>query len=347
MQSKVLSEAHLFSRKKYLSQFNPSHDGSLSFRGLTLPQLRSVFGEITKLWVNLNDRELITQVFLDAKRAHEFQKRKSGEDYISHPLEVGIVLYILTQEFGDKILSRTGIATKELHRLALIVSAIHDVVEDQSWYFAYKYWLLTHPEKIDEKLAYHFRVKRETISVAQMLSVLPDQADWSRYFKVADDRGLTNRYEFKKGIPDIKTDERLSDEQKKTLALRLKLFLHARNKHRQMSLEYIKLVYGVNEAKSMGIISRPNTLGLTKAEVEKVEKDYFDRYMNADRINRLMKICDFVVNSYDYSYIKGRPSKWFEIRQDKARTNYYPLLKRFPLRFRKWFKNLVELMPVH
>ena len=361
MQSKVVSgKSYSFSYKKYLEQFNPSHLDALSFRGVTQIQLRKIFGQMTAYWSQENERELITTVFRHAKEAHKFQKRKSGEDYISHPMQVGIVLYVLTQVFGRKILFRnilpaTGPAIKKLHRLALIVTLIHDVVEDQGWYFAYKQWLKKFPQKIEEKVSDHFRLSRETISLNQVKRILPDSADQSRYFRAMEEQGLTDRFEFRKRIPEIDTDTRLSDLQKKKLKHLLKNFLEIRDKHRQLSLQYIQEEFGADVAKSMRIISRPNTLGLTAEKVDIVEEVYFLQYISVDRINRLFKICDFVVNSYDFDFLNAyslgesrqKLAQWFQVRQDKARTHYYPLLERFPPDFARWFKKLVELMPVY
>jgi hypothetical protein len=89
--------------------------------------------------------------------------------------------------------------------------------------------------------------------------------------------------------------------------------------------------------------------------VDIVEEVYFLQYISVDRINRLFKICDFVVNSYDFDFLNAyslgesrqKLAQWFKVRQDKARTHYYPLLERFPPDFARWFKKLVELMPVY
>ena len=62
---------------------------------------------------NPHDREMIEKAYLFAKEKHKDQKRKSGEPYIHHPLEVA---YILAQLQG-------GPAT-------IAAGFLHDVVED-------------------------------------------------------------------------------------------------------------------------------------------------------------------------------------------------------------------------
>ena len=57
----------------------------------------------------------ITEVYYFAKEAHTGQKRKSGEDYFIHPLEVSLIL-----------------AEMKMDEETIIASILHDVVEDTS-----------------------------------------------------------------------------------------------------------------------------------------------------------------------------------------------------------------------
>jgi len=61
-----------------------------------------------------NDRENLQKAFALANDAHRFQRRKSGEPYILHPIEVGRICY---EEIG-------------LGPTAVISAILHDVVED-------------------------------------------------------------------------------------------------------------------------------------------------------------------------------------------------------------------------
>jgi guanosine-3',5'-bis(diphosphate) 3'-pyrophosphohydrolase len=59
------------------------------------------------------EKKLLVRAFEIAKKAHQGQKRKSGEDYFTHPVEVAI---ILGQIFPDTP--------------TLVASLLHDVPED-------------------------------------------------------------------------------------------------------------------------------------------------------------------------------------------------------------------------
>jgi len=60
------------------------------------------------------DKENVTKAYKLALDAHKFQRRKSGEPYIFHPIEVARIAY---QEIG-------------LGPTAVICAILHDVVED-------------------------------------------------------------------------------------------------------------------------------------------------------------------------------------------------------------------------
>lgn len=62
------------------------------------------------------DKELIIKAFELADKAHEGQKRISGEPYITHPLEVALIL-----------------ADIEMDTASICAALLHDVVEDTSY----------------------------------------------------------------------------------------------------------------------------------------------------------------------------------------------------------------------
>lgn len=59
------------------------------------------------------DIDKITQAYILANEAHKGQKRKSGEDYIIHPIEVAEILFDM-----------------KLDTDTIIAGLLHDVVED-------------------------------------------------------------------------------------------------------------------------------------------------------------------------------------------------------------------------
>jgi len=81
--------------------------------------------QIQELWQKLNDNvkaynpkadfTLLQKAFDFANKAHKDQKRKSGEPYIIHPLEVALIL-----------------AENHADTTSLVVALLHDVVEDTS-----------------------------------------------------------------------------------------------------------------------------------------------------------------------------------------------------------------------
>jgi len=81
--------------------------------------------QIKELWDKLNDNvksynsnadfELLKKTFDFANNAHKEQKRKSGEPFIIHPLEVAIIL-----------------SENQADTTSLVVALLHDVVEDTS-----------------------------------------------------------------------------------------------------------------------------------------------------------------------------------------------------------------------
>ena len=66
--------------------------------------------------LNKDDKKLIRKAFDYAVEAHQFQKRKSGEAYIFHPISVA---KIVASEIG-------------LDAISIASALIHDVVEDNS-----------------------------------------------------------------------------------------------------------------------------------------------------------------------------------------------------------------------
>jgi len=78
------------------------------------PELAPIYNN-TQEYLTENDFNLIDQAFLLAKRLHQGQKRKAGEDFILHPLRVAIEL----SQF-------------KLDAPALIAAILHDTLEDTS-----------------------------------------------------------------------------------------------------------------------------------------------------------------------------------------------------------------------
>ncbi|PID86384.1 hypothetical protein CSB08_00155 [Candidatus Gracilibacteria bacterium] len=80
---------------------------------ILLEKINDLFGEDY-------DISLINKALNIAEKGHEGQKRKSGEEYISHPIRVAIKLVNI---LGSKI-------EKELLREIIVVSLLHDIIED-------------------------------------------------------------------------------------------------------------------------------------------------------------------------------------------------------------------------
>ena len=66
------------------------------------------------------DFDLIKKAYYIAYQAHKGQKRRSGEDYIIHPVEVAIIL------------ANYGMDTE-----TIVAGILHDVVEDTKYRFGY------------------------------------------------------------------------------------------------------------------------------------------------------------------------------------------------------------------
>lgn len=80
----------------------------------TLTQVNEEFNEfIETLDKTEEEKEQLKRAYYFAKKAHAFQRRKSGEPYVSHPLKV------------TEIVNSFGLDTP-----SLIASLLHDVVED-------------------------------------------------------------------------------------------------------------------------------------------------------------------------------------------------------------------------
>ena len=85
-----------------------------------LKYIEESFNELLKVCIRCNkkdDKAMIRHAFDIAKEAHQFTRRKSGEPYILHPLEVA---KITTKEIG-------------LGAKSIICSILHDVVEDTDY----------------------------------------------------------------------------------------------------------------------------------------------------------------------------------------------------------------------
>ena len=75
-----------------------------------------VFGELEtclKKYLPHEDIEQIHEAYLFAKKAHQGQKRLSGEDYITHPVDVAKIL-----------------AKLHMDRETIAAALLHDVIED-------------------------------------------------------------------------------------------------------------------------------------------------------------------------------------------------------------------------
>lgn len=75
---------------------------------------RALYKKLMKLICGLSekDKELIKKAFLFAKNAHQGQKRKTGQDYITHPLKVSVML-----------------AERKFDVETIVSAILHDVIE--------------------------------------------------------------------------------------------------------------------------------------------------------------------------------------------------------------------------
>ncbi|MBU0579883.1 MAG: bifunctional (p)ppGpp synthetase/guanosine-3',5'-bis(diphosphate) 3'-pyrophosphohydrolase, partial [Candidatus Margulisbacteria bacterium] len=78
------------------------------------PSLDSII-QIVKSYIKNPDEQLLRKAYEFAKNIHTGQKRKSGEDYITHPLHVGTILAELQQDCT-----------------VISASFLHDAIEDQN-----------------------------------------------------------------------------------------------------------------------------------------------------------------------------------------------------------------------
>ena len=115
-----------------------------SYRNL----LKSIKSNLTK-----EDKEMIRQAYEIAVQAHSKQRRKSGEPYILHPIEVA---RICAEEIG-------------LGPTAVVAALLHDVVEDTSVTFEECYQFL---ESEEAQEALHLVTKTVGESSAQALERL-------------------------------------------------------------------------------------------------------------------------------------------------------------------------------
>ncbi|MBE5868542.1 MAG: bifunctional (p)ppGpp synthetase/guanosine-3',5'-bis(diphosphate) 3'-pyrophosphohydrolase [Lachnospiraceae bacterium] len=81
--------------------------------GMAPDELYQVLIKRVQLYHPSDDISMIEKAYLIAKEAHKDQRRKSGEPYIIHPLNVGIIL-----------------ADLELDKETIVAGLLHDVVED-------------------------------------------------------------------------------------------------------------------------------------------------------------------------------------------------------------------------
>ena len=72
-----------------------------------------LYKKLKNLIKNLPDKKIISDAFLLSKKAHFGQKRRTGEDYITHPLRVAIML-----------------AERKFDTEAVAAALLHDVIED-------------------------------------------------------------------------------------------------------------------------------------------------------------------------------------------------------------------------
>ncbi|HOA43091.1 MAG TPA: HD domain-containing protein, partial [Bacillota bacterium] len=78
--------------------------------------------EFLQKLLNINpnyDRELITRAYLKAEQIHEGQKRKSGDDYVVHPMAVAEILADLGMDENT-----------------IVAGLLHDAVEDTPYTLA-------------------------------------------------------------------------------------------------------------------------------------------------------------------------------------------------------------------
>jgi len=85
-------------------------------------QIRSKYRALLKAWrpkeaTRERDRELIIKAFKVASKAHQGMRRRSGEPYIFHPLDVALIC-----------VNEIGLGTK-----SIVSALLHDVVEDTDY----------------------------------------------------------------------------------------------------------------------------------------------------------------------------------------------------------------------
>ncbi len=87
-----------------------------STAGLVTPESRfAVLQELTDDYLADDDKAMLRQAFEFAREAHQGQARKSGEPFILHPIEVGIIL-----------------ADLRMDAETIAAALLHDTVEDTS-----------------------------------------------------------------------------------------------------------------------------------------------------------------------------------------------------------------------
>lgn len=107
---------HIGAHSAYISNIDPAIEASTLAPAGASPEQR--FDELEKLtssYLNDKDQKMLEKAFTFANKAHDGQKRKSGEPFIIHPVEVAIILADLHMDVET-----------------LCAALLHDTVEDSS-----------------------------------------------------------------------------------------------------------------------------------------------------------------------------------------------------------------------
>ena len=80
--------------------------------------------ELTQGYMSADERSMLTRAYRFASAAHEGQKRKSGEPFIVHPIEVGVIL-------ADLRMDAETVCAALLHDTVEDTDITADVVEEE------------------------------------------------------------------------------------------------------------------------------------------------------------------------------------------------------------------------